>query len=494
MAPPSKVERATEALSMGASGLMLLPPSGDAVLGMLSDVRARHAAERRQYELEAELHRVRRRTELMDRVVRLARGSGHSDAVRAITESINELSGAQGVAVYATFGREGDCVRLSAMGSALELPSVGQTTDVLSTTEKMGARAIPLLGTHGEIGLVVLDGVEPRKQAEVESMADLAAAVLSLVDSRQSPPGAELKDEQGRTYTSAYFHDVAAREIEKAKRHGRRLSIACLRMERGASDKERAAIEEMVLSSVRDTDTLSRLDRDEYFLLMPETGALGAHACRRRLLARAEGDRRARAVPSDRRSGTNVRAMPVAIGVATYPHDGSRLDRLLACARRRASEDEKSVVHGLGLAAQPLADIVDALLGRTMLGAGVRTPYPLDLAAPAVLSLVSSACREARRGGAMSVHVTLQPGLGLATAARQALAQSGSSGTVHVLDVRSTPGCLDIEAMIVQAEHGTWVCCGRTERDRFRGIHAADPLLGDLLLQRLVAAGTMRSG
>jgi hypothetical protein len=129
-----------------------------------------------------------------------------------------------------------------------------------------------------------------------------------------------------------------------------------------------------------------------------------------------------------------------------------------------------------------------------MLGAGVRTPYPLDLAAPAVLSLVNAACREARRGGTLTVHVTLQAGLGLATAARQALAQTAAGGAVHVLDVRNTPGCLDVEAMVVQAEHGTWVCCGRSESNRFRGVHAADPLLGDLLLQRLVAAGSMRSG
>jgi hypothetical protein len=182
------------------------------------------------------------------------------------------------------------------------------------------------------------------------------------------------------------------------------------------------------------------------------------------------------------------------MGIATYPHDGVKLDALLHAAQARAGDDARSAVHGLGLAPLSLSEIVDTLLSRSMLGAGSRTPYPLDLASPSVLSLVSAACREGRRGGALSVHVTLQPGLGLATAARQALSPLGPNTGVNVLDVRSTPGCGDIEALVLQAEQGVWLCCGRVDRDRFRGVHASDPLLADLLLQRMLQAGAVRSG
>lgn len=494
LVPPSEIEQGTHALSLGATSIMLVPPTGDAVFSALADVRERRASARQRAELESELARSRRRSELMDRVVRLARGSGHADAVRAITDSIVEISGARGVALYATFGREGDCVRLSAVGTAMALPSVESTAEVLARIDEGGAQAIPLLAAQGEIGLVVVDGVEPGKEAEVASMADLASAVLSLVDGRQSA-SASIKDEAGRVYTSAYFHDVAAREIDKAKRHKRRLSLACVQVDREIPSRERAEVEDCVLSSVRDTDTLARMDRHEYFLLMPETSALGAHACRRRVLSRTEGDRRSR-LASERRASTPSRPgrAPFCMGVATFPHDGTRLDLLIASARARAFDDAHSAVHGLGLSGLGLAEIVDTLLSRSMLGAGARTPFPLDLAPPAVLSLVAAACREGRRGGALSVHVTLQPGLGLATAARQSLAPLSATSAVHVLDVRNTPGCADVEVLVVQAEHAVWLCCGRIDRDRFRGVHASDPLLADLLLHRIVQAGAMRSG
>jgi ActR/RegA family two-component response regulator/GGDEF domain-containing protein len=495
LVPPAAIEQGMHALSLGASSLLLVPPTGDAVLGALADLRERRASARQRAELEAELARARRRSELMDRIVRLARGSGHADAVRAISDSIVEISGARGVALYATFGRDGDCVRLSAVGTAMALPSVASTAEVLARIEQCGAQTIPLLAAQGEIGLVVVDGVEPGKEGEVASMADLASAVLSLVDDRQAVT-ASIKDESGRVYTGAYFHDVAAREIDKAKRHKRRISIACVQIDRQISARERAEVEDYVLSSVRDTDTFARLEKHEYFLLMPETDALGAHACRRRVLSRTEGDRRSR-LSSERRGSTSGRpggGAPFWMGISTYPHDGTRLDLLIASARARAIGDAQSAVHGLGLSGLGLAEIVDTLLSRSMLGAGSRTPFPLDLAPPAVLALVAAACREGRRGGALSVHVTLQPGLGLATAARQSLAPLSATSAVHVLDVRNSPGCADLEVLVVQAEHAVWLCCGRVDRDRFRGVHASDPLLADLLLHRIVQAGSMRSG
>jgi hypothetical protein len=63
-----------------------------------------------------------------------------------------------------------------------------------------------------------------------------------------------------------------------------------------------------------------------------------------------------------------------------------------------------------------------------------------------------------------------------------------------VFDVRGEPGCADIEAIVVEAEHGSWVCCGRLDGERFRGVHAADPLLADALSRRLLAGGGSNAG
>ncbi len=82
---------------------------------------------------------------------------------------------------------------------------------------------------------------------------------------------------------------------------------------------------------------------------------------------------------------------------------------------------------------------------------------------------------------------TLQPGLGLAAAARQV-------GSPRVHDVRGEPGCADIEAIVVEAEHNTWVCCGRIVGERFQGVHAADPLLADMIERQLTAVGGSNAG
>ena len=82
---------------------------------------------------------------------------------------------------------------------------------------------------------------------------------------------------------------------------------------------------------------------------------------------------------------------------------------------------------------------------------------------------------------------TLQPGLGVAAAARQV-------GAPRVYDVRSEPGCENVEAIVIEAEHNTWVCCGRIVGDRFQGVHAADPLLADLVERRISAVGGPDAG
>jgi hypothetical protein len=184
--------------------------------------------------------------------------------------------------------------------------------------------------------------------------------------------------------------------------------------------------------------------------------------------------------------------VPISIGVAAYPHDGITLDRLLRGSRQRAQDAARSAVHTLGLASLPLGEIIDTLLARPLFGAGIGSPYPLDLGTPAVLSLVSIACREAKRGGAASVLVTLQPGMGLVSAARQTFAYEAPDVTVHVADIRAAPLCDDAEAIVVSAEHGTWVCCGRVGNERFKGVHAADPLLADLISQRLAQSSGIR--
>ncbi|MDB4943792.1 MAG: two component, sigma54 specific, transcriptional regulator, Fis family [Labilithrix sp.] len=477
----ASMERGTEALSLGAASVLVSPPTGDAIARALADARGAGEQAKQVDLLEEKLARERRRLETYDRLVRFARGAAQSDAVKAIVDGVAQLSGARGVALYASFGEDDtERLRLAAIGSALDLPASSQPADLARLVQARSARILPLVSAGAELGILVLDHAPPAPEPELAAVADLAAAMLSLVDRHDHA------DESVRVFPPRHFRGVVDRMLTLAGRHERRASVLAVTLpgDGRAQRREEATLE--IADVVRNTDALCGSEDGDLLVFLPETTALGAHACRRRILARLMGDRRARPAKGGG-GGPTSRGTPVAIGVATFPHDGANLKRLVRSARSRAADDARSPVHALGLDVLSLREVIDALIARPMLDAGPRSPFPLDIAGAALFTLVTRACREAQRGGTALVLATLQPGLGVAAAARQA-------GSPRVLDVRGEAGCENLEAIVVEAEHGTWVCCGRVIGERFRGIHCADPLLGDVLVRRIVAAGATDAG
>ncbi|AKU96764.1 two component, sigma54 specific, transcriptional regulator, Fis family [Labilithrix luteola] len=477
------LDRGAEALSLGATGVMVSPPTGDAIARALSDVKVESERRNEVNLLEQKLARERKRLETYDRLVRFARGATPSDAVRTIVDGVAQLSGAKGVALYATFGGgENERVRLAALGSAADWPASSAPADLARFVQVRHARVLPLVTVAGELGFLVLDQPSTAHEGELSNLADLAAAMLSLVDRHDHV------DESVRVFSSRQFRSVAERMLSLAGRHDRRSAVLAISLPDGdrPGRREEATLE--ISDIVRNTDALCGSEDGDLLVFLPETNGIGAHACRRRILARLSGERRARPKGNVvRTQDPRSKAPPIAIGVATFPHDGTSLKRLVKAARVRADDDARSPVHTLSLDSLGLREVVDALIARPMLDAGPRSPYPLDIACTALFSLVGRACREALRGGEASVLTTLQPGLGVAAAARQVV-------TPKVLDVRGEAGCSDVEAIVVEAEHGHWVCCGRVVGERFRGVHAADPLLADVLGRQMLAMGGSRAG
>jgi CheY-like chemotaxis protein len=493
---PAELDRGPEALSLGAGGVLVAPPTGEAIARVLNDIKAEQVRVREVTSLEAKLARERKRLETYDRLVRFARGAAPSDAVRAIVDGVSQLSAAQGVALYATFGDDdSERVLLASLGTALDLPSTCAPADLSRLVQARSARVVPLVASSGAIGMLVLDRAPAAVEPEIAQLADLAAAMLSIVD-RQDPI-----DESVRVFPPKHFRTVAERLLTLAQRHDRRCSVLAITIPGDKPNRREEATRE-IADIVRTTDALCGLEDGDLVLFLPETSGLGAQACRRRILARLLGDRRSRpkanissAPRSPRASGSGTmrstdprsKGAPISIGVATFPHDGTTLRKLVKSARARAADDARSPVHALSLEGLALNEVVDALLSRPMLDAGPRSSYPLDVACSALFALAARACKEAQRGGESQVTTTLQPGLGLAAAARQV-------GTPRVHDVRTEPGCADIEAIVIEAEHNTWVCCGRIVGERFQGVHAADPLLADVIERRLSAVGGTNAG
>ncbi len=480
---PEQLERGAEALSLGAAGVIVSPPTGDALARALADVKAEAMRSKQVNLLEEKLGRERKKLETYDRLVRFARGAAQSDAVRAIVDGVSQISGARGVALYATFGdSESERVRLAAVGSALDLPATSQPADLSRLVQARHARVVPLVTGGGELGILVLEHVPASTESEIAGVADLAAAMLSLVDRHDQV------DESVRVFPPRHFRTVADRMLTLASRHDRRASVIAITLPGPDRPNRREEATLEIADIVRNTDALCGTEDGDLLVFLPETTGIGAHSCRRRILARLMGERRARPKGNLARSeGPRGKGPALCVGVATFPHDGSTLKRLIKAARTRAYDDSRSPVHTLGLDVMPLQEVVDALIARPMLDAGPRSPYPLDVAGSALFALVARACREALRGGETNVMTTLQPGLGVAAAARHV-------ARPLVLDVRAEPGCANIEAIVIEAEHGAWVCCGRLIGERFRGVHCADPLLADVLTRRIQAAGSADAG
>src|SRR5262249_19551669 len=148
------------------------------------------------------------------------------------------------------------------------------------------------------------------------------------------------------------------------------------------------------LKATRDTDVLARIDEHEFHMLLPETDGLGAHACRRRILARlgAEGG----AIPRG-----------ALVGVATFPHDGQDLSQLLRVARHRAEATKGSIVHRLAHAHGTIGELLEAL--QWALGGDgstfVTAPRLIELPTSETVALATTVVADALRGGATFLAV-----------------------------------------------------------------------------------------
>lgn len=499
---PDALDAAAQAVSLGATGLIVCPPSGDELLNAANAVRSRRAAMRLKATIKREADGVRRALGYVARLAALADRDERDQVAIATGEVFREATGARVAAVYLPTA-EG-MTELRCVAKLGELPGALSFTDemgLMRYARDMGLDVVPLLAGRLSIGHILLDGIGMNSDDDgisrqvMHVLAAQATTTLSLVSERERVSRGTIKDAATSAYTFAYFVDIAGREIDKAHRHSRRFALATIATSEpihlDKTPSPAVDVAELVLSAVRDSDVLARVDDREFYLLLPETGGLGAHMCRRRVLGLQSPD-----APSSK--GAPLLA-GVTMGVATYPHDGGDLLKLLRMAKRRADASKSSIVNVLRLGKLSLPEVVDVLLWDANIAQGKLDPLPetpraLELPIVDVLGLISAMLTQAARGGTVDVIVTQRDGLGFAAGVRAFPGASRDGVAIHTLDVRHRDGCEDLEALSVVAEHGAYALLGRVEHGRFHGVHAADPLLADLVAQRLADLAGVRLG
>jgi CheY-like chemotaxis protein len=490
---PDRLELGTQAIALGAAGVLVLPLTGDDVLTTLAEVRTRRAEKELYRELQRSAHAARLESELFARVAELADCETRREAAGRLVGALG-TAGSRRTIVYLPTGEgQRQLLRAAASDGAPEGPAFCEEMELNAFAEEQGLEVVRLALKRELGGIVLTERLletlgDDVRQTAMSALTAQGATLLSLIGAREEARRGGMKDPRSSAYTFAYFVDVAGREIDMARRHKRRFALATIGVhlrseERADSPEPTLATVEGVLGAVRDTDVLARVDANEFYLLLPETGGLGAHACRRRVLERLGA------------AGATV-DYDIGVGVAVYPHDGGDLSRLLRMARHRAEICRVSVVGTLGLRNLGLAEIVDTLLARPAIHESsatlVESPRAVELPMTDVAGLIGAGIREAQRGGPIIAAVTRRAGVGIGGALGGEIARDGDDRRVQAVDVSHAPGCANVEACAVIAEQGAYALLGRSEGHVVRAVHAADPVLVDLLVQRLGEAAGVR--
>lgn len=478
---PESLQHGTQALSLGSAGVILHPASGDDLVSAASELRQRRAARKEREALLSEVDFTRKALASVSKIADLAEAADRNQAASQLATIFAETTGALGVAVYIKASEHANRLIRAGMAGALDdAPAFADEMGVMTWAQQSEHEIVALSVGPLTAGHVILRGMrrlDENERSALELMAAQAATLFTLFSERERSTRGAIQDLTTSAYTFSYFVDIAGREIDKARRYGRRFALATISLDESTSPERAAELVELVLATVRDTDVLARVDEREFYLLLPETDGLGAQRCRRRILERVQE------LDED-----GADASRLTMGLAVFPHDGADLSRLLRVAKRRADARRMSAVYTLGLHAMQLDDIVDALLEGPD-GEGPDGPKHLQVSLAEAFAIATTAITNALRGGQALVIVAEHPGLGLASAVRAALAPEREKVELYFKDAQGSPDRDPLELLAVVAEHGAYVVAGRSNDGNLRAIHAADPLLADLFMQRLGVNG-----
>lgn len=477
----TNLEAAANAIAVGCIGMLMLPLSGDDILSAASPVRQRIVERFERDQLKHAAAREARMAGWLTRVTGLSGATDKHAGAKLFVELLQELSGAKGVAVYLAGDAPGELLLGAASAGLVDPPARGNEMQLFEAfVSKSRVIALPITSRNLAAGYAMLLDALPQPDNLLSQLAAAAAAPLALLAERErsAQGGAALKDPTSSAYSFAYYVDVAGREIARARRFGRRFAIVTAVVEApdAASMPSQTQVVDRLLSTADDTDMLARVDENEFHILLPETSGLGAHACRRRILRIGLVER-----PSMTRA-------TLLIGGAAFPHDGQDLGKLLRVARERAEASRASVVHKLDPDTSTLPDLLEMLTWETANAAPAKqisAVRPLELVVPEAQALVHAVINDARRGGPVIVVVTNHSTSCLGAAARAAIGHDESNVTFHGLDMHAVRGCSRIEALAVIAEHGAYALVARNDDGLLHGAHAADPLLADVVAERM---------
>ncbi|MEQ4301010.1 diguanylate cyclase [Plantactinospora sp. B6F1] len=210
----------------------------------------------------------------------------------------------------------------------------------MGRTPAGGRTAAGVLALYDRLGSDEFDDVD---LVTLGNFADHAAAALENVRMHEEAQRLSLTDPLTGLWNYRYLKESVRREIERASRFGRMLSVLALDLDRfkevndtyghAAGDAVLAEFAQRIRGAMREVDLAFRQGGEEFVVLLPETDARGAATVAERLGAAVrETPMAIRPRPG---AVAPVRALvpvTVSIGVAVYPDHAATGPQLLVAA------------------------------------------------------------------------------------------------------------------------------------------------------------------
>jgi diguanylate cyclase (GGDEF)-like protein len=203
---------------------------------------------------------------------------------------------------------------------------------------------LPLTASEGVAGVVCLAdkrGARPFDDHDLRALlflADQAGQALENALKLRQMQDMAVIDELTGLFNRRYFQGALKREVQRARRYDRSLTVAIMDLDKfksfndlcghPAGDRALATVGDVLRTSLREVDIVARHGGEEFAVILPETSAAGANGTKKPFPFLERLRRRVEETPIEGEEKLPSGQLTISIGVACFPDDADTAEDL----------------------------------------------------------------------------------------------------------------------------------------------------------------------